>query len=74
MIEAKTTKIIAKLMRPRLPERAEKLTLEEQIKAAAYKGYFHVAVDYVDKKQRLKLKKLGYKIEDRDYYFVISWE
>lgn len=73
MITAKVAKIISQLMRPRLKQRAEDLTIGERIRAAAYKGYTHVAIDYVDKEQRKELEELGYTVEDRDYYFVIDW-
>lgn len=73
MITAKVAKIISQLMRPRLLKRAEDLTIGERIRAAAYNGYTHVAVDYIDRKQREELEELGYKIEDRDYYFNIDW-
>ena len=73
MITAKVAKIIAQLMRPRLVKRAEDLTIGERIRAAAYNGYTHVAIDYVDKEQRKELEELGYTVEDRDYYFVVDW-
>lgn len=73
MITAKVAKIIAQLMRPRLLKRAEDLTIGERIRAAAYKGYTHVAIDYIDKEQRKELEELGYTVEDRDYYFVVDW-
>ena len=73
MITAKAAKMIAKLMRPRLLKRAEDLTIGERIRAAAYNGYTHVAIDYIDREQREELEKLGYTVEDRDYYFVIDW-
>lgn len=73
MMTAKVAKIIAKLMRPRLVKRAEDLTIGERIRAAAYNGYTHTAIDYVDKEQRKELEGLGYTVEDRDYYFVVDW-
>lgn len=73
MITARVAKIIAQLMRPRLLKRAEDLTIGERIRAAAYNGYTHVAIDYIDREQRKELEELGYTVEDRDYYFVVDW-
>ena len=73
MITAKVAKIITQLMRPRLLKRAEDLTIREKIKAAAYNGYTRVSIDYINKEQRKELEKLGYVVEDRDYYFIVDW-
>ena len=59
MMTAKVAKIISQLVRPRLKQRAEDLTIGERVRAAAYKGYTHVAIDYVDKEQRKELEELG---------------
>lgn len=73
MMTAKVAKIISQLMRKCLKQRTEDLTIGGKIRAAAYKGYTHVAIDYVDKTQRKELEELGYTVEDRDYYFMIDW-
>lgn len=73
MITAKIAKTISQLMRRCLKQRTEDLTIGGKIRAAAYKGYTNIDIDYVDETQRKELEELGYTVEDRDYYFVIDW-
>ena len=73
MMTAKVAKMIAKLMRRCLLKRSENLAIGEKIRAAAYKGYTNIDIDYVDETQRKELEELGYIVEDRDYYFVVDW-
>ena len=73
MITAKVAKMISQVMRRCLLKRSENLVIGEKIRAAAYKGYTNIDIDYIDETQRKELEELGYIVEDRDYYFIVDW-